>query len=161
MAGGGKKKRSTNVATERKRKRAASLAAKRGWETRRAREREAERARAKRSRAARKAAASRKARELERLKKAEKSRRSVIAKKAAEVRKAKTHVALAYGALMNAYARGANANEMNKLRAQAHATKYDLFEVARDRGRYLEILEDIAEDLDTDWHIAYGPGGED
>lgn len=160
MAGGGKKKRSTNVATKRKRA-LQSKAAKKGWETRRAREREAERARAKRSKAAKKAAAGRKARELERLKREEHARRSRIGKKAAETRRAKAHVKLAYGALMNAYARGASAAEMARLRDQAHATKYDLAEAVSDRGRYLEILEDIAEDLDTDWHIAYGPGGEE
>jgi hypothetical protein len=64
--------------------------------------------------------------------------------------------------MMNAHARGAKGPVWDKLRPEAHDAKWQLFEaVDADRSRYLEILDDIADDLDTDWHIAYGPGGEE
>lgn len=155
---GASKKRSTNVATKRKR----SASARKGWETRRENEHLAAQAAKRRSKAAKQAARTRKARELERIRKEEHARRSRAAKRGAAVKKAKSRVALAYGAMMNAYARGAKAGEWNKLRPEAHDAKWQLFDaVDSDRDRYLEILDDIADDLDTDWHIAYGPGGED
>jgi len=155
---GAKTKRSTNVATKRKR----SASSKKGWETRRRNEALAAKAARKRSQTAKRAAATRARKDIERVKREEHARRSRAAKRGAAVKKAKSRVALAYGAMMNAYARGAGSSEWNELRPEAHDAKWQLFEALdSDRDRYLEILDDIADDLDTDWHIAYGPGGED
>lgn len=73
MAGGGKRKRSTNVATKRKR----SLAAKKGWETRRAREQAEAEAKAKRTAAAKKRRAAERARERQRQRILEEARAAV------------------------------------------------------------------------------------
>jgi len=158
----GKKKPTTKDVAARKR----SQAAKRAAETRARNRAAAEAAARKRSRAAKKAAKTRAANRLEGVRraaeKADKARRSKAGKKGVAKRKAKAIAVLALTAMLNAYAAGAGSDTFNKLRPEWHASKWDLYEaVGEDRDAYLSMLEDIAEECDTDWQIAYGPAGEE
>lgn len=158
----GKKKPTTKDVAARKR----SQAAKRAAETRARNRAAAEAAARKRSRAAKKAAKTRAANRLEATRraaeKADKARRSEAGKKGVAKRKAKAIAVLALTAMLNAYAAGAGSDTFNKLRPEWHASKWDLYEaVGEDRDAYLSMLEDIAEECDTDWQIAYGPAGEE
>lgn len=88
-----------------------------------------------------------------------KKRRSKAAKKGAATRRAKHAAVLELGRML-AYAAegGASVKRWKALREKWHASKWDLFDaVGQDRERYLDILDDIADEADTDWQIAYGP----
>lgn len=157
----GKKKRSSNVATSataRKR----SLAAKKGAATRAANRAREEALTRKRSRAAKKAAKTRAAAKLARAlaaaEKAVRARRSKAGKKGAAKRRAKARALLALTAMLNAAAAGEGSETFGKLRPEWHDSKWELYDaVNEDRDAYLSMLDDIAEECDTDWQIAYGP----
>jgi hypothetical protein len=143
-----------------------SAAARKAAETRARNRAAAEALAKKRSRAAKRAARTRRdAREAAKLaaaQKADRARRSKAGKKGAAKRRAKARAVLALTAMLNAYAAGAPAAVFNQLRPDWHDSKWELYEaVDEDRDAYLSMLEDIAEECDTDWHIAYGPAGED
>ena len=96
---------------------------------------------------------------LETLKRETTKRRSRAAKKGAATRRAKHAAAIELGKML-AYAAegGASVKRWKGLREKWHASKWDLFDaVDQDRERYLDILDDIADEADTDWQIAYGP----
>jgi len=162
----GKKKRSSNVATKTSRAQAEarkrSRAAKKGAETRARHRAEAEALARKRSHAAKRAAktraANRLAAELRAAEKAVKARRSKAGKKGAAKRRAKARALLALTAMLNAAAAGEGSETFGKLRPEWHDSKWELYDaVDEDRDAYLSMLDDIAEECDTDWQIAYGP----
>lgn len=96
--------------------------------------------------------------ELRKAEKAEKARRSKAAKKGAATRRAKNRAALVLQRMLEIAARGNDAREWDAVRPVWHDAKWDLFDaVEEDRERYLDILDDIADEADTDWQIAYGP----
>ena len=149
MAGGRKKKPKVS-SLERKR----SLAAKKGWATRR---KAATAAEAKKRARARKRAASERA---VRIRKAyeERQRR---ARKGHATRRAREHVRTGLERMLNARAEGLGEADFRPLRDDFHDAKYELYEALdEDQERYLDILDEIAEEADTDWHISYGPGEE-
>lgn len=96
--------------------------------------------------------------EIRAAEKAEKARRSKAAKKGAATRRAKHRAALVLSQMLDIAARGNDAKEWRKIRPQWHDAKWELLDaVGSDRERYLDILDDIADEADTDWQIAYGP----
>ena len=96
--------------------------------------------------------------ELRAAEKAEKARRSRAAKKGAATRRAKNRAALVLQRMLEIAARGNDAREWDEVRPVWQDAKWGLFDaVESDRERYLDILDDIADEADTDWQIAYGP----
>ena len=118
---------------------ARSEAAKKGAET-------------KRRRAAERAAFERAA------KRADKLRRSKAAKKGAKKKRARHRAVLALTAMLNIAARGNSGKEWERIRPEWLDAKWELFDATDgDREAYLDMLDEIAEEADTDWQIAYGP----
>jgi len=157
MARAGKPKRTTKAETARKR----SVAAKKAARTRAANRAKAEALARKRSRAAKKAAETRRRNKVAAIERELRKRRSTAAKKGAAKRRAKARAALALTAMLNAAAAGADAATFNELRPEWHDAKWELYDaVDEDRDAYLALLDDLAEECDTDWQIAYGPAEE-
>ena len=145
----GKRKASTRsrAATEK----IASRAARKGWETRR---RKAEELQRKRAARARKAAATR------RRKAAKHAKRSQAAKKGTRRRKARERAGAALDALVRGVDSKARAGLVDRLRDSWHRAKRDVYESEDSYEDYLDVLEQIAEQTDVTWDIAYGPDGE-
>lgn len=137
-----------------KRHTAARTAANKGWETRRKREREAAKLAKKRSAAARKGWETRR----------ESGKKAVAAAKAQKrvrVQEAKEQADQWLRGMLQLKAEGAGEEAWVPAREAWQEAKRELYRaVDEDFDRYADILEDIADDNDCDWHIAYGPEAE-
>jgi hypothetical protein len=137
-----------------------TAAARKGWETRRAHERE-------RAERARRGWATRERKRLAELEAAR--RRHEAAIKGHRTRAAKADVSAALRAMLQLKAEGASEYEWERRWGQKEgagvlvrpgwdALKRELYDaVDEDFDRYADILQDIADECDTDWAIAYGP----
>lgn len=156
MAAG--RKRKSRESTQ---KRKASLAAKRGWETRRANER----ARARAARAAQKKRAATLAR-----KRARHEARVLAARKGWATKRARREASLALKALRDATVEarrrydaglleeGGGEELIAPFRETWHDAKAGLYEaLEEDFGDYIDLLDDLADEVDVDWNISYGP----
>jgi len=88
-------------------------------------------------------------------------RNRLRAERRARTIRAKKNVTNVLRTMLDAKARGAGDDEWDDIRPDWYASKQELYDaVDEDFDRYAEILEDIADDVDTDWAIAYGPESE-
>jgi hypothetical protein len=135
------------VTATRKKKTNPSRAARKGWETRRAREAEAAREKKRRARA----------RAKEKRRKAELAkRRSEAGKRGYRTRLAKERARAALAELHKAVKAGKSGRRIDRVRESWHREKHALEGVLDDYDRYMAILEELSDDEAPDWDIAYG-----
>jgi hypothetical protein len=136
------------AATRKKKVSTRAQAARKGWETRRAKERALE--------AKRRAAAKKRAETLRRKAEAH-AKRVEAAKRGARTRKAKERAAAALGTFVKAVDRRTREHELSRVKESWHRAKRDLESALDgDYERYLAILDELADDEGIEWDIAYG-----
>lgn len=90
------------------------------------------------------------------------ARRVAAARKGVATRRAKARAAHALAEMQRAKAqdlRGQIAEDLYEDWLDAKQELWDATDGDYDYERYLEVLEDIADEADTAWQIAYGPAG--
>jgi hypothetical protein len=103
------------------------------------------------------AAALAKRRETLRRKAEAHARRVEAGKRGARVRRAKERAREALGTFIDAVAERVPLRELTRVKETWHQEKLALErEIADDYERYLDILDDLALETDTDWDIGYG-----